>query len=101
MKGLVIDDVGLKLTAEDNVATALDDLDAGRSIDAEGMDIELLEDVPFGHKFSLEALAEGDKVYKYGEVIAQMTQPVEPGAWVHTHNAESTRGRGDLSEVGQ
>lgn len=101
MKGIVIDDVGLKLTAEDNVATALDDLDAGQSIDAEGVDIELLEDVPFGHKFALEALAEGDEVYKYGEVIAQTTKPVKPGAWVHTHNVESTRGRGDLAGVEQ
>ncbi|WP_050033961.1 UxaA family hydrolase [Halorubrum halophilum] len=101
MKGIVIDGVGLKLTTEDNVATALDDLEAGRSIDAEGLDIELLEDISFGHKFALEALAEGDEVYKYGEVIARTTKPVEPGAWVHTHNAESTRGRGDLAGVEQ
>jgi len=39
----------------------------------------------------------GDAVVKYGEVIGQATESIEPGDWVHTHNAESRRGRGDVA----
>jgi altronate dehydratase small subunit len=101
MKGVVLDGVGLRLAAEDNVATALDDLPAGQRVEADGVEIELTEDVAFGHKFALEALAEDADVYKYGEVIARTTKPVAAGEWVHTHNCESTRGRGDLVGVEQ
>lgn len=97
MKGVVLDDVGLLLSADDTVATALDDLDAGLVVDDGDYHVELAADVPFGHKFALESIAEGDEVRKYGEVIGQATQPIEPGEWVHTHNCESTRGRGDLA----
>jgi altronate dehydratase small subunit len=101
MKGIVLDGVGLRLAAADNVATALDDLTAGESVDAEGVEITLAEDVPFGHKFALEPLEADAAVYKYGEVIARTTEPVAAGEWVHTHNCESTRGRGDLAGVEQ
>ena len=30
-------------------------------------------------------------------VLAAATDHVEPGEWVHTHNAESKRGRGDVA----
>jgi len=95
MKGRVLDDTLLLLSDADNVGTAVDDLDEGTELDYDGRSVTLSEDVPFGHKVALEPLSAGDDVRKYGEVIGTATQPVERGEWVHTHNCESTRGRGD------
>ncbi|WP_226023766.1 UxaA family hydrolase [Halomicrobium salinisoli] len=104
MKGAVIDDVALVMTDDDTVATALADLEAGRDLPVDGVDgcepdsVTLCEDVPFGHKVALTAMAPGDPVYKYGEVIGEAAAAIDPGEWVHTHNCESRRGRGDVQE---
>jgi altronate dehydratase small subunit len=95
MKGIVLDDIALLMTGSDNVATVLDDVKAGRTIEYEGDTVTLNEHVPFGHKIALTDIAEGETVQKYGEVIGRTTQDVIAGEQVHTHNCESTRGRGD------
>lgn len=97
MKGEVLGDVGLHMTARDDVVTVIDDVDAGTTIPYDGEIVEIVEDVPFGHKVALVALEAGDSVVKYGETIGLTTEPVEPGEWIHTHNCESTRGRGDVT----
>jgi len=97
MKGEILDGVALQMSSSDNVATALDDLQADREVELGERTVTLSEDVPFGHKFTLEAVDDGQRVQKYGEVIGEATQPIGPGEWVHTHNCESTRGRGDLA----
>lgn len=97
MNGEVLDDAAIVLHGDDTVATALDDLSAGRALEHGGREVTLAEDVPFGHKFALVAHDAGDTVRKYGEVIGRATSVVEPGEHVHTHNCESTRGRGDLA----
>lgn len=97
MKGAVLNDVALLMAESDNVATALDDLEAGRSIEHDGDVITLAEDVAFGHKVALTDIAAGETVRKYGEVIGRTSRDVTAGEWVHTQNAESTRGRGDLA----
>ena len=95
MKGEILGDVGLHMTTDDNVVTAIEDLDAGTEIPYDGGAVELVDDVPFGHKVALTSLDVGETVVKYGETIGEAVEPVEPGEWVHTHNCESTRGRGD------
>lgn len=100
MKGIVLDDAALLMAESDNVATVLDDLEAGRAIEYEGERLVAAEAIPFGHKIAVEAIPAGETVRKYGEVIGRTTQDVAPGEWVHTHNVESTRGRGDLVAEG-
>jgi len=95
MKGRVLDDTLLLLSDDDNVGTTVDDLPAGTELDYDGQAVVLAEDVSFGHKVALEPFAPGDEVRKYGEIIGTATQSIERGEWVHTHNCESTRGRGD------
>ena len=95
MKGTVLGEVGLHMSAGDNVVTAIDDLEPGTEIPHDSETIEIEEPVPFGHKVALVGLEPGDPVKKYGEVIGEASEPVEPGEWVHTHNCESRRGRGD------
>ncbi|WP_197431342.1 UxaA family hydrolase [Halorubrum sp. CBA1125] len=95
MKGRVFDDVALHMAEADNVVTAITDLEEGDTFAADDGEIELREDVPFGHKIALVSLSPGDRVVKYGEIIGAATDPIRPGEWVHTHNCESTRGRPD------
>lgn len=84
---------------EDNVATALHDLEAGREstvrLDYSERNILITEPVPFGHKFAVRKIIKGENIIKYGEVIGRATCDIEAGAHAHVQNIESLRGRGD------
>jgi altronate dehydratase len=86
----------LVISERDNVATALQALEAGRSLDVSGTTIVAAEAIPSGHKIALRAIGSGDAVIKYGSPIGRATADIAAGAHVHTHNLASTRGRGDL-----
>ena len=88
------------ISARDNVATALDPLAAGMSIDVGGRSILVREAIAGGHKIALTRIAVNEAVIKYGSPIGTATVDIEPGAHVHTHNLASTRGRGDLVASG-
>jgi altronate dehydratase small subunit len=100
MKGFVIDEALLIMTDRDTVATALEDLTPAQGFSVDGCTISLNEEIPFGHKVALESMEVGDDVVKYGEVIGTTTTAITPGDWVHTHNCESVRGRGDKQPSG-
>lgn len=82
----------------DNVATALRDLHKGEDIEIPDMGIllSMIEEIPFGHKVSLQEIGKGGMIMKYGEIIGQATSDIPKGSHVHVHNIESLRGRGDL-----
>jgi altronate dehydratase len=86
------------ISARDNVATALDALDAGRVLEVETATVTVVEPIPRGHKIALRAIHAGDAVVKYGSAIGTATVDIAPGAHVHTHNVASDRGRGDRAE---
>jgi altronate dehydratase len=86
----------LMISDRDNVATALETLEPGRSIEIGGRTIVVRESIPSGHKLALIAIAEGGAVLKYGSAIGTATAAISPGMHVHTHNLASSRGRGDL-----
>jgi altronate dehydratase small subunit len=54
------------------------------------------EFISYGHKFSVNDIALGEKILKYGEIIGQATKEIRAGTHAHIHNIESLRGRGDL-----
>lgn len=87
------------LHANDNVATLMGDGKSGETCAYSGArqgEVNLRQDVPFGHKIALEGLAAGEDVRKYGQVVGRMTASAQAGEHVHVHNVESLRGRGDL-----
>ena len=86
----------LVITPRDNVATALEALDAGMVLDLGGQRITIVEPTPRGHKIALCFIRAGEAVLKYGSTIGTATADIPPGAHVHTHNVASDRGRGDL-----
>ena len=86
----------LVISERDNVATALQPLEAGRELTLSGVTIPVREPVPSGHKIALREIHAGEAVIKYGSPIGLATAEIAAGAHVHTHNVASTRGRGDL-----
>ena len=89
------------LHPQDNVGTALRDLEAGESVtydrDGAPVTLEVRQPIAFGHKLALERIGAGEPVRKYGEAIGLASQEIGPGEHVHVHNVESQRGRGDLA----
>ena len=87
------------IDVKDNVATALRQLGKGDpvrlDIEGETVEVVLTQDIPFGHKFALKTIAQGQAVLKYGEAIGLAVQPIRQGEHVHVHNVESQKGRGD------
>ena len=86
------------ISSRDNVATALDALEAGRVLELEAATLTVGEPIPRGHKIALRAIRAGEEVIKYGSAIGTATADIAPGAHVHTHNVGSDRGRGDRGE---
>lgn len=86
---------------EDNVATALRDVDADETVTIEvGEDevtVTVKEDIKFGHKIALANLVTGDTIIKYGKSIGKASEDIAAGDWVHVDNVESDYGRGDLA----
>jgi altronate hydrolase len=77
----------VRLHSRDNVAIAKADLAPGLTLtDEDGRSIVVRHSIPSGHKLALEAVAVGDPVRRYGQVIGLATRPISPGDHVHTHN---------------
>jgi len=87
----------LVISERDNVATALEPIDAGREVRAGGATVVAAEAIPRGHKLAVRAIRAGEPVVKYGSPIGTASADIAAGAHVHTHNVASTRGRGDLA----
>lgn len=90
------------MSEKDNVATVLVDMAEESLVSAVYGDktykIKLVQSIPFGHKFAIETIPKGKKIYKYGEIIGIASFDIATGEHVHVHNLEGTRGRGDLNE---
>ena len=76
----------LKISASDNVAVALRALEAGETVQADGVSIPICQPIPAGHKLALKSIAAGESVIKYGFPIGEAMCPVTEGEHVHTHN---------------
>lgn len=87
------------ITINDSVATATTDLKAGEVakmfFGEEILEVEVKKDIPFGHKFAIKNIKSGDSIFKYGESIGSAICDIPIGDYVHVHNVQSERGRGD------
>ena len=93
--------LALKVNDKDNVATIF-----ANGI-TDGIQVEVRDkrgnsqvltvhgDVPYGHKIALTQIHVGEQITKYGEEIGVATKEIQPGDYVHVHNLDSIRGRGD------
>ena len=92
--------IALKVSDTDNVATVFFDVKAGDGIeiiDKKGdiTPVKVLNDIPYGHKVAVKSIKIGEQITKYGEEIGVATAMIEKGGYVHVHNLDSMRARGD------
>lgn len=94
--------LALKVHDADNVATIFaGGITSGTQVEIRdkkgaGETAAVLGDVPYGHKIAVRPIAKGEKIIKYGEEIGVATKEIARGEYVHVHNLDSMRGRGDL-----
>src|SRR5262245_28452494 len=74
------------LSPDDNICVVARNLPAGHTLDIADAAIVLAEPVRMGHKIAVREIRRGDFVRKYGQIIGQATETIEPGQWVHSHN---------------
>lgn len=74
----------LILGNSDDVAVALNSVDAHAFLP--GLNITALADIPAGHKIALHAIATGEPIRKFNQIIGFATEPIAAGEHVHTHN---------------
>jgi len=78
----------IRIHPADNVVIARRQLLGGTTVAAEGLTVTGL--VPPGHKVATRAIAVGEAVRRYNQVIGHATQAIAPGQHVHTHNLAFT-----------
>lgn len=71
---------------KDNVATAIVDLKAGDRVEDGVRVVVLACDIPFGHKFAVADVSEGEYIIKYGAPIGRAAAIICRGDHVHVHN---------------
>lgn len=77
----------IRLNEQDYVVIALTPMLKGDRLTLEGnQEIELLDDVPKGHKIAATHIQEGSHILKFGYSIGVAKSDIELGSWVHTHN---------------
>jgi altronate hydrolase len=81
----------IRLHPEDGVLIARTTLLPGAEL-APG--IVTIERIPAGHKVAIRAIATGEAIRRYGQIIGFATAPISPGQHVHEHNC----GMGDFAK---
>lgn len=85
-----------KLSPKDNVASALVQLLKGQTAVVQYHNdpveqLNLLDDVPFGFKFAVRDIKDGEDILKYGMIMGVATRNIKAGEMVHVHNTQGTR----------
>jgi altronate hydrolase len=74
----------IRIHAQDNVVIARSQLVGGTVLVDEGVTVSGL--VPPGHKVATQAIAKGQPVRRYDQIIGMATRDIAAGEHVHTHN---------------
>jgi altronate hydrolase len=89
------------LHPDDNVLVALKDLPKGTTINHNGSNLVLAQDIEAKHKFSIKSLHIGDEVIMYGVLVGKAIQPIAQGEWISTTNLKHDAEPYSLSNRGQ
>ncbi len=95
--------VAMIIDKRDHVATCIAAIKRGETVELmlngrKSKKIKATQKIPYAHKICVKAMKRGDQCLKYGLSIGSATKPIKVGDYIHVHNIESNRGRGDLSE---
>jgi altronate hydrolase len=86
MSAVPLSDVAVHLRPQDNVAVVTKPIQAGVTLDHQGVKLTVSCRVGMGHKLAVESIKKGQAVHKYGQIIGFASKEIEPGDWVHVHN---------------
>lgn len=75
----------IKIAEKDNVVVAVEPIAKGEVVDG----VEVLQDIPQGHKVALMDILKGNDIVKYGDPIGHATQNIKKGEHVHTQNLKT------------
>ena len=81
-----LDEVAVLLHPVDHVAIAKQPLLPRTVLRTADGEIKIEGMIPPGHKFALRAVAAGEPIRRYGQIIGFATKDVRPGQHVHSHN---------------
>ncbi len=89
----------IRINPADNVVVALQDIEKGTVINADGPDkseegVTVLENVGRGHKIAIRDISKDEPVIKYGSQIGLATDDIKAGSRVHTHNVRTALSEG-------
>jgi altronate hydrolase len=74
----------IRLNSSDNIAVARADILPGTQISGEG--VAARTHIPSGHKIATRAIAKGEPILRYGQIIGFAEYAIASGEHVHTHN---------------
>ena len=74
----------IQLNPQDNVSVARAVIPAGTVLP--GSNVVARDEIPSGHKISIQPIEAGEPVLKYGQVIGTASAAIQPGEHVHLHN---------------
>lgn len=86
----------IRINAEDQIATVLEDVVSGESLAIYSQDMEeiaritALQNIPFGNKIALKEIKENTVLHKGGYPIGNVIKHVELGDLVHVQNVRSS-----------
>ena len=78
----------LMIHPKDNVIVALDNLTKNEKVTYEGIDYQLVDDIPAKHKFFIKDLEVGDAIIMYGVLVGKAQKTVYKGSRMSTDNTK-------------
>ena len=89
----------LKLNENDNVAVALRGIKEGEWLSIQGDEgkVQVMQNIPYGHKIATAFIPKDAKILKYGECMGISTEEIQPGYHVHVFNVRGLKEEERLS----
>ncbi|MES2333001.1 MAG: altronate dehydratase family protein [Bacteroidota bacterium] len=78
----------LQVNPKDNVLVALDNLAKGDTVQFNGIDYTLQEDIPAKHKFFMQDMQPGDEMIMYGVLVGKAQSALAAGSRMSTSNTK-------------
>ena len=83
----------VRLHADDPLVVACASLAPGQEISSENVTVS--RPIPSGHKVATRAIAKGENITKFGQLIGIATEDIAPGDHIHVHNTAMAALAGD------
>ena len=78
----------LKVHPKDNVIVALKDLTKGQTINYDGAEYVMQEDIPAKHKFFMHDMKKGEEIVMYGVLVGKAQMDISKGSRMSTENTK-------------